>query len=215
MSIRQIIEERRTSKVLGDPEFPCDADQEALDATMWQLLETAGVAPFHYVSDASHHHDGLDSPAPWRFHALSAVNCRRLLTQLERLDAPTGKISNMLAAAQALILVTWLPDAPDDQRFQEFQATLRNMEHIAAASAATQNLLLLATEAGLLNYWSSGGVLRSRPVYELLQIPATQVLLGAVFLFPNALPDVETKPGANRGKQGETARWIREIQLEG
>ena len=76
-------------------------------------------------------------------------------------------------------------------------------------------LLLLATEAGLLNYWSSGGVLRSRPVYELLQIPATQVLLGAVFLFPNALPDVETKPGANRGKQGQTARWIREIQLDG
>ena len=54
---------------------------------------------------------------------------------------------NMLWAAEAMIVMSWLPDVFGEQpevREMEpvpFTGNLRNMEHIAAASAAIQNIL--------------------------------------------------------------------------
>ena len=70
-----------------------------------------------------------------------------------------------------------------------FAATLANMEHIAAAAAAIENLLLAATARGVSNYWSSGGVLRSQIVRQLLAIPPAEIVLGAIFFFPKEFGD--------------------------
>jgi nitroreductase len=207
------IRQRRTLKVLADVDHPWPPPDPAFRALMVELIELAACAPFHYTCDASHHTDALDSPAPWRFYAADGRRARMLLEHIQTLDEPLGKIGSMLAAADGLVMVTWLPDPAEQAgavEFQSFVPSQRNMEHIAATAAAIQNMLLAATEHGVNNYWSSGGaVLRGKAAYEHLGIPRNQVLLGAVFLFPSDTKDADTIPGANRGKCGPQSRWVR------
>ena len=214
IQLKQIIEARRTLKVLADPDAPWDAPSPSIRDQLKDLLESANQAPFHYPADPSHCVDPLTSVVPWRFHAVEGDTCRKLLRRLKAEDVQPGKIGNMLAAADALVIVTWLPDPqvpPAD--FQQFASTLRNMEHIAAASAATQNLLLLATAAGWNTYWSSGGILRSESVYRWIDIEESQILLGAVFLFPADTKSAAAKPGANRDRKGPASTWSRWVTL--
>ena len=222
MSIGDIIRQRKTLKVLAEEGAPFPLPSGELAASMAELVELGSCAPYHYPCDAGHQVAPLDSPAPWRFYALTAENCRKLLGRIHQQPEPVGKIGNMLAAADGLILTTWLPDPPATQPPAEqppagqlFEPTRRNMEHIAAASAAIQNMLLAATQANIQSYWSSGGAaLRSDLVFEWLSIPATQILLGAIFLFPEDTRSAATKPGANRGRQGSPDRWLHWVQLD-
>lgn len=213
--LKQTIKSRRTLKVLADPESPWEVPNAEVRSQVADLLQSAIHAPFHYPADGVHCSEPLTSPVPWRFHAFDGENCRRLLDRLKSKDVESGKVKNMLAAADALVLVTWLPD-PDEQHsdFQQFAPTLRNMEHIAAASSAIQNLLLLATAAGWNTYWSSGGVLRSEMVYDWMAIDPKQVLLGAIFLFPTDTKSAPAKAGANRDRQGPAPAWSQWVTLD-
>ncbi len=183
------LRDRKTCKVLSDVDLPIREQVE----TLHELVQLAGLAPFHRPCDDCHRpRGGLDGIEPWRFYVVDAARCRQLKHEIPQENA--GKIPAMLAAADALIMATWLPnpsahlstsESPATVAESRFEPTLANMEHIAAASAAIQNLLLAATTREMPNYWSSGGVLRSEQVFELLGIPFNQILLGAIFLFPS------------------------------
>lgn len=215
MNLRDAIEKRHTLKVLADPESPWEQPDD-IRRKVEDLLSVANNAPYHKAANKVHLAEPLSSLVPWRFHLLDTSTCRDLSLRLASVDQPTGKIRNMLAAADALIMTTWLPNPSEKSTgFQEFEPTLQNMEHIAAASAAIQNLLLLATEAGWNNYWSSGGVLRSEPVFEWVGIPLNQILLGAIFLFPADTRGVDVKPGGLRNQKGNASQWSRWAQLTG
>lgn len=119
----------------------------------------------------------------------------------------------MLAAADALILTTWLPE-PSRKKTQTFYPSLKNMEHIAAAGAAIQNLLLAATSKGINAYWSSGGILRKPKSLRYLGIPDDQIILGAIFIFPDNYPDsVKIKTGKNAGKRSEIREFMQWIDV--
>lgn len=200
-----IMRGRRTAKVLADPDAPPaprGLSRDAID----RMLEAAGFAPFHYPANAAHLHE-MRSRAPWRVYKLDGAGCRALLERLKRAQAEDGlepgKILNMLAAAEALLQVVWLPEPAA----AEGGLSLTDIEHVAAAGAAIQNLLLLATEAGLKSYWSSGGVLRAAPVTDWLGAPADQPLLGAVFLFPSDVGKATVAPGKLRDARGTVADW--------
>ncbi len=217
-TIGRVIRERRTTKVLAPEPLPCS------DAALpWEeLLEAAGWAPFHRPAHASHlQENGLPGIVPWRFHVLLAADCRTLRDWLAEREC--GKIRDMLASAEALILATWLPNPPTDshnpaasaEKTPLFAPTLENMEHIAAASAAIQNLLLLATARGLPNYWSSGGVLREADLFARLKIPPQEILLGAIFLFPQTPTDrAQTVFSKLRDQRGPHTTWARLVQLD-
>ncbi|MEM7067450.1 MAG: hypothetical protein AAF478_01095 [Pseudomonadota bacterium] len=210
------LQNRRTYKVIGNvdkPETPGSKTKDDVD----QLLEAAGNAPFHYASGREHHGD-LPSCVPWRVYKIDATGCRALMSErLESGDAT--KIPNMLAAAQFLLQVTWLPDpgtisgVADTKDGPVFDGTLRNMEHIAAGSAFTQSLLLAADSFGFKTYWSSGGPLRGTEFFDRIGIPQTELLLGSIFLFPPELENSETKHGAMADKRGAVADWSRWIEF--
>ncbi len=125
----------------------------------------------------------------------------------------TGNIPKMLASADALILATWLPNpAPQSLDTVLFDANLANMEHIAAASAAIHNLCLAATARGIANYWSSGGVLRSPGMFEYLNIPQQEILLGAVFLFPQDTGLAEVVGSKLRAHRTSVSNWSRIVR---
>jgi|SRR6056297_332500 len=214
MNVDDAIQKRKTLKLRADPQNPLPVQKgDEFRVLIEKLIKLAGKAPFHYESHQSRRSERFPGAEPWRFYVLDGVNCRTLLDSLNRevpMKAPEG-IRQMLAAADALILTTWLPE-PSRKKTRTFYPNLKNMEHIAAAGAAIQNLLLAAASRGINAYWSSGGILRKPKTLSFLGIPNEEILIGAVFLFPEEFPDtIETKRGKNtdkRGDGGDFMQWI-------
>lgn len=216
-SFEQLAQRRKTVKVLAQDSLPTSDHRSDVQ----RLLVSAGWAPFHKVCSSEHRVDGmLDGIEPWRFHGLDAEACRKLRARVVDMEG-AGKIPAMLASADSMIMATWLPNPPssgsgeaDDS--ESFEPTLGNVEHIAAASAAVQSLLLAATAAGFETYWSSGGVLRSPQIFNQLGIPARQRLLGAIFLFPGTIEATETIEIAEsklRPQRHPVTAWSRWVEL--
>lgn len=201
---------RQTVKILSDTPVESDLARRVVEA----LIESAAWAPFH--RPASKHHvtnTELSSKVPWRFYILNGANCRRLREILINRGDKT-KVPAMLAAASTLIQATWLPDPSSQECDALFDATLENMEHIAAASAAVQNLLVSAAARGIPSYWSSGGCLRKQEQLDLLGIPLSEILLGSIFLFPEPTEDFKVSKGKLRDKRGSKETWSRWVDLE-
>ena len=212
--VADILTARKTTKVMFDPENPAapETDRDTIES----LIALAGWAPFHKPAHRVHWR-GTRTIEPWRFHLADAAACRRLIGFVQAGAEKPGRVPQMLAAAEALILATWLPNPPEngDEGLNGglFEPTMANMEHIAAASAAVQSFLLAATERGLTTYWSSGGYLRDAATFDFLGIPSQQILLGAVFVFPN--DGGERIPGGMRDKRSERAAWSRWVTPQG
>lgn len=216
MITEEAIQKRKTLKLRANPSDPLPIQKgDDFRIMIEKLIQLAGKAPFHYESHPSRRNEMFSGAEPWRFYVLDGVNCRTLLDSLNRelpIKAPEG-IRQMLAAADALILTMWLPE-PSRKKTRTFYPNLKNMEHIAAAGAAIQNLLLAATSKGINAYWSSGGILRKPEILGYLDIPEEEILIGAVFLFPGEYPEsVETKTGKNAAKRGEIKDYMKWIRL--
>lgn len=225
-NFERISSQRKTEKVFATSDLPVTNSSEVFE----RLLACAGWAPFHKVCNPIHRNQngGLDGIEPWRFYCLNAEQCRKLRLQLTGLEG-AGKIPLMLAAADSLVLVTWLPNPPSTEQsvetkqsaspaedFERFEPTVDNVEHIAAASAAIQTFLLAATSAGIKNYWSSGGILRSPSVFASLEIPRDQRLLAAIFLFPGELPaddSIEIATSKLRQQRGPIRAWSQQVHI--
>lgn len=194
---------------MDEAAWPCsEQDGKELRA----LLDAASWAPFHKPAAKEYRVGEQDGIEPWRCHVLDAKQCRGLRHRLSE-AGDTTKIPKMLAVADYLIQVTWLPEPKREKSDSLFEPSIQNMEHIAAASAAIQNLLLAATAMEIPNYWSSGGVLRTPEVFEMLGISEDEILLGAVFLFPRNPEGAQLKAGALRHSRSELSQWSRHVEL--
>lgn len=231
-ALQRISTARKTVKVLAESDFP-EVDTAAIIET---LLNCAGSAPFHKACNPIHRESGLAGIEPWRFYVLQSSQCRKLKQEVQTMEA-AGKIPAMLAAAQAVVLATWLPNPtvtdqhpqgsgpsgsmassskPNMPVHETFDPTVDNVEHIAAAAAAIQTMLLAATAAGIENYWSSGGVLRQPELFKRLGIPSSERLLGAIFLFPSCIPDgykAEIATSKLRQQRCPSISWTKFIEL--
>ena len=216
-----LLRARRTSKRLRDPD-EARSDRAALAperrAELDAMLLAAGEAPFHRRVADEHRRGALDSAVPWRFHVLERPACLALLDALEARAAEEGsawerawksKIPELLAGASACVQATWLPD-PGEADVPP-ALTERNVEHVAAASAAVQNLLLGATARGWSSYWSSGGILRDPAVFALLGVPAREALLGAIVLGAPDAPHARDIPGGLREERVDASGWLRRV----
>ncbi len=211
-AVSQAICERKTVKVIADQEIPLKGEgisHSELDA----LLDIARWAPFHQPSHGSHRDGELrDVIEPWRVYKFDLAACRAMINKISSDDNP-GIIPGMLGAADALINVTWLPDPDAEYVAPAFAPTERNMEHIAAASAFIQNLLVAATARDITTYWSSGGVFKTEKYKAMLGVPQQEILLGAIFLFPGEANECEHRTGKLREKRSEADRWSRWMEL--
>ena len=216
MQTDQAIKNRKTQKILANEPWPISTDINNLHFIINELLDLAATAPYHHRSNEVYSiKKELKSCVPWRFYVLDTKNCRLLLEYISKQNIKAGKITNMLASADALLLTTWLPEPTENNTSTLFNGSIKNMEHIAAVSAAIQNVLIGATARNIPNYWSSGGVLRKEQLNKYLGIPINEILLGALFLFPkySDKQDVIIKPGALRNKGKEKNTWSNFINI--
>lgn len=207
--ISETLRNRRTIKAMDETPWPCsEQDPELLK----RILSAAEQAPFHKPAAKTFRTGPLDGNQPWRCYHLDSQQCRNLRQHLIE-NGDVTKIPKMLAVADYLIQVTWLPNPSPSEESGLFDPSIQNMEHIAAASAAIQNMLLAATAKQIPNYWSSGGALRSPEVFDLLGIPKTEILLGSIFLFPEDLSAATTSSGALRNSRSPISNWARSVSL--
>ena len=207
--VDKVISERKTLKVLTENQYSFSLASSIVE----ELLEAASWAPFHRPASKSHCKSSeLSSMVPWRFYILNEKNCRSLRQTL--IDGgDSTKIPAMLMAATNLIQVTWLPNPKSSENDYPYEPTLENMEHIAAASSAIQNLLIAATAREIQTYWSSGGGLRKAETMKLLGIPEGEILLGSIFLFGPITASSKTAPGKLRDQRGERRTWSKWVDL--
>lgn len=216
MDILSVIRNRKTAKILVNPETPWPVNSPD-QFPISEILEAGRYAPFHYPAHKSHK-DRDSSIFPWKAYLLDAENCRNLLVKLQESGQSGGKIFGLLAAAEKLAIVSWKPNPPSQpSNDQLFDPTLENMEHICAASAAIQNMLLTATSHGIPNYWSSGGILRDKRNHKLLGIHESEIVLGALFFFPKQVdfptqPD-DIVPGKLAALRGDESHWVQPVQV--
>ena len=219
VAIDSVIQSRKTLKVLGDLDAPIDIADD-FNQRIDDAIKVANWAPFHYPANTVHRQGAMDSLVPWRFYALSQDVCLELghcLTQSARSKVTKEeKIVRMLSACGGLVMVTWLPDPlvsdiDQSEKKRRVQQTVRD-EHIAAAGAATQNLLLAAEAREMQTYWSSGGILQSESCFNLCGIPDNQKLMGAIFMFPQQ-HQMETVSGKLRDKRGEQGSWMSWVKI--
>lgn len=237
--VDEVIRRRHTTKLMQSPDRRDESVNLLSDARRRELetiIEGASWAPFHRRADeTTHRTGGLSSALPWRFHVLEGQTCLSMIAYLERqareqsdpkwARAWQSKIKDMLAACGVLIQVTWLPDpekrvrgesergaGPESRRDTTPVMTLGNIEHVAAAGAAVQNVLLAAEARDWKSYWSSGGILRDPDVFAFLGIGAEEALLGSLFLSPSVPESATEKPGGLREERGATNEWARWVE---
>ena len=220
-AVQSTILQRKTAKVLANDPWKPTLDQVEHNELISTLLHLAAYAPYHYKSAERYKQGVLNSSLPFRAYTLDAATCRKLADQLKNSQPPAGKILNMLWAAEVLLIFTWLPDVFGEQPLERsmeplpFTGNLRNMEHIAATSAAITNVLLGATASGFPNYWSSGGALRQQTAREILDISLDEIMLGCLFVFPKDALErgAEVKPGKLRNEGKDLHSWSKAVKL--
>ena len=225
MKIDVIIKSRKTQKVLADESWEINSEKGETHSLINELLDLAATAPYHYKSHKYYtNREELNSSLPFRFYVLDTETCRQTSKYIAKQEINAGKIKNMLDAAEVLFIVTWLPEIDDLETLKNeeneavpFEGSLKNMEHIAAASSAIQNVLIGATARNIPNYWSSGGCLRAKQLREHLGVSLEEILLGAVFLFPKNSEDRKAfiKLGALRNIGKKKSTWSKWINLNG
>lgn len=215
--IDDIIKKRKTQKILAESSWKSDVSHKELKALIDELLDLAAHAPYHYRAHEDHIQKELSSCLPYRVYILNTEKCRETVQFMEDSDIKSGKIKNLLLSSNALLVFTWLPEThsenTDGARHINFEGNLKNMEHIAATSAAIQNVLLGATAREIPNYWSSGGPLRTDALKNYLGIPLDEIVLGTIFIYPKDAEkrDARIIPGAmrNEGKAINTwSKWV-------
>jgi len=79
------------------------------------------------------------------------------------------------------------------------------VEEVAAASAAIQNILLGATALDIASFWSSGGMTHTHALKEYLQLSADDIIMGLIFL---GYSDEPAKVGVRNSTISEKVKWL-------
>ncbi len=214
-TVRDIIQRRKTTKVFAVndgnvlPELDVNRSNR-FDRMMLECIAAAGMAPFHYARKAN----GV--PEPWRFYQLKQSRCRQLADELPAIVTfPVGRVPELLKGCDCLVLVTWIPqNLEKGGDLDPNKLAQVNEEHLAATSAAVQNLLLLCESLGWSSYWASGGVLNNSAVFDRLEICRSEKLCAAVFVQYELATDTnfERLPGKQRSSRTQMNCWTKIIE---
>jgi nitroreductase len=142
------------------------------DETVNQLLSLADYAPTHGRTE------------PWRFYVYGGEALQRFgrehaelywqnTAEDKRQEATFEKLKQNVEKASHLVIAVMSRGA---------NVKIPQVEEVAAASAAIQNVLLGAEALGIASFWSSGGMTHTQALKTYLHLQAEDIILGLIFL---------------------------------
>lgn len=182
MKLQEIIKNRRTTK----PTF--FTDEKLRDEDIKEMLEAANWAPTHKLTE------------PWRFIVFSENAKNEFGKQHANLYKNTqaadmfdqNKYDKLkLIAAKASHIIAIIMQRDEEER-------VREIEEIAAVACAVQNMMLVATEKGFAQIWSSGGLTYHDEMKKYLGFAEKDKVMGFLYLGKSDL-----KPKSKRFSSAE------------
>ncbi len=165
------------------------------DATVNSLLSLAHWAPTHgrtepwlfyvYGGDALTQFGKTHGDLYWQH---TAEDKRQEATR-EKLEHNVDKASHLLIAVMK----------------RGENPKIPQVEEVAAASAAIQNILLGATALGIASFWSTGGMTHTHALKEHLQLGHDDIIMGLIFL---GYSDEPAKEGVRNSSITEKVKWL-------
>ncbi len=165
------------------------------DETVNQLLALADWAPTHgrtepwyffvYGGDALKQFGKTHADLYWQHTA-----------EDKRQEATFEKLLHNVDLASHLIIAVMKRGA---------NPKIPQLEEIAAASAAVQNILLGATALGIATFWSTGGMTNNPALKDHLHLGADDIILGLLYL---GYTDEPAKDGVRNTPLAEKVKWL-------
>ena len=164
--VKKVIKERRTVKAasMNGKEIPSEQVE--------QLLELADWAPTHGRTE------------PWYFFVYTGEKLKAFgqthgdlywehTPEDKRLEETKKKQQQSIGGASHLLVSVMKRGA---------NPKIPQMEEVAAASAAIQNILLGATALGISSFWSTGGMTHHKALKTHLNLADDDMVLGLIYL---------------------------------
>jgi nitroreductase len=163
--------------------------------TINQLLELAHWAPTHGRTE------------PWRFFVYGGEAKTKFgkdhaqlywdnTAEDKRQEATMQKLEHNVDKASHLIIAVMERGANDK---------IPQIEEIAAASAAVQNMLLGATALGIASFWTTGGMTHKEALKQHLGLKNEDIVLGLIFL---GYTDEPAKDGVRNSMPETRISWM-------
>jgi len=165
------------------------------DETVNELLALADWAPTHGRTE------------PWRFFVYGGTAKKEFgkahadlywqhTAEDKRQDATYEKLLHNVDNASHLVIVVM-------KRGENVK--IPQVEEVASASAAIQNILLGATALGISSFWSTGGMTHSHALKEYLHLGPDDIIMGLIFL---GYTDEVHKEGIRNIAMSEKVKWL-------
>ena len=165
------------------------------DETINKLLSLAHWAPTHGRTE------------PWLFYVYGGEALKQFgkahadlywehTAEDKRQEATREKLEhNVDKASHLLVAVMKRGENPK----------IPQVEEVAAASAAIQNILLGATALGIASFWSTGGMAHTHALKEHLHLGHDDIIMGLIFL---GYTDEPAKEGVRNSAITEKVKWL-------
>ncbi len=165
------------------------------DETINKLFSLADWAPTHGRTE------------PWRFYVYGGEALKQFgkthsdlywnhTAEDKRQEATREKLLHTVDNASHLVIAVM-------KRGEN--PKIPQIEEVAAASAAIQNLLLGATALGISSFWSTGGLTHSHVLKDHLQLTHDDIIMGLIYL---GHTDEPAKEGVRNTSISEKVKWM-------
>ena len=165
------------------------------DETVNELLSLADWAPTHGRTE------------PWRFFVYGGAALKQFglahadlywqhTSEEKRQEATFEKLQHNVDNASHLVIAVM-------KRGENVK--IPQIEEVAAASAAIQNILLGATALGISSFWSTGGMTHTHALKEYLHLGPDDIIMGLIFL---GYSDENPKEGIRNIAITEKVKWL-------
>ena len=164
--VNKLIQSRRSTK----PRY--FNGEKIADELVWQILENAGWAPTHGLTQ------------PWRFKVFTDDGLEKLASfQADWYQKQTSEENfnpekysrmktNILKSSHIVIICM------ERQKSEK----IPRIEEIEAVACSVQNMALTATAYGICSFWGSGGVTYTQELKDFLNLGEKDLCLGYLYL---------------------------------
>ncbi|MEM9272090.1 MAG: nitroreductase [Cyanobacteria bacterium P01_F01_bin.143] len=189
--VNKLIQSRRSTK----PRY--FNGEKIADDLVWQILENAGWAPTHGLTQ------------PWRFKVFTDDGLEELASfqadwyqkQTSEENFNPDKYSrmktNILKSSHVVIIC---------MKRQQSEK-IPEIEEIEAVACAVQNMALTATAYGICSFWGSGGVTYTQELKDFLSLGKKDLCLGYLYLGYSDNPATVSRRDPIRDK----VEWVNSV----